>query len=98
MAYWVGVCRLELALDDNFSLKGKRSVLKRLIQRTRNRFNVAMAEVDMADVHTRGVVGFSVIGNDRRFVNSCIDKIVDFIEELGEAPIIDCRFQIEDYG
>ncbi len=57
---WVGVCRLELGLDDNFSLKGKRSVVKRTIQRMRNRFNLAMAEVDDADVHTRAVLGFAL--------------------------------------
>ncbi len=95
---WVGVCRLELGLDDNFSLKGKRSVVKRTIQRMRNRFNLAMAEVDDADVHTRAVLGFAVVGNDKRFVNSCIDKIIDAVEELGTAPIIGVHFDIENYG
>lgn len=95
---WVGVCRVELGIDDNFSLKGKRSVVKRVIQRTRNRFNVAMGEVADTDVLTRAVLGFAVVGNDKRFVNSCIDKIIDSIEELGTAPIIGCQFEIEDYG
>ncbi len=94
---FVGVCRLDLSIEDNFSLKGKRAVVKRVIQRTRNRFNIAMAEVDDNDVHSRAVLGFAVVSNDKRFVNSVLDKVIDFIEELGDAPIEDVRYQIEQY-
>ncbi len=93
----VGACRVVLGLHDNHSLKGKRGVVKRVIQRCRNRFNVGMSEVDDNDVLTRAVVGFVVVGNDRRFVNSVIDKVLDFIEELGDAPIEDSQFSIEQY-
>ena len=42
----IGVMELELALYDNESLKAKRSAVKRIIHRTQNKFNVAMAEVE----------------------------------------------------
>ena len=96
---YIGVCRLDLGLDDNFSLKGKRSVVRRVIQRTRNKFNVAMAEVgDNNDVLTVATLGFTVIGNERGFVNSMVDKIVDFVEELSEAPLLNAQVQIDQYG
>ena len=98
MAMYVGACELVLGLSGNDSLKGKRSVVKSVIQRTRNRFNVAMAEVDDNDVHGRAVLGFAVVGNDKRFVNSVIDKIVDFVEETGLAPIESAQFQIDRYS
>ena len=98
MPMYVGACELVLGLSGNDSLKGKRSVVKSVIQRTRNRFNVAMAEVSDNDVHGHAILGFAVVGNDKRFVNSCVDKIIDAIEELGTAPIIGCQFEIEDYG
>ena len=41
----VGICRVVLALPWNDSLKGKRSVVKRILERARVRFNVAAAEV-----------------------------------------------------
>ncbi|MFT5429879.1 MAG: hypothetical protein ACI9OJ_000552 [Myxococcota bacterium] len=98
-AFFVGVCRVDLSLQDNFSLKGKRSVVRRVIARTRNQHNIAMAEVgDNNDVLTRATIGFSIVGNDKRFVNSCIDTVLNFIEEMGEAPIIDSTFEIEQYG
>ena len=93
----VGVCRLELGLGDNFSLKGKRSVIRSVIARTRRRFNVAMAEVDDNDFLGHAVLGFVVVGNDSRFVNSCVDKIVDFVDNIGDAPVADYDFEILTY-
>ncbi|MEC8025967.1 MAG: DUF503 domain-containing protein [Myxococcota bacterium] len=97
MPVFVGVCRFELWIDDNESLKGKRSVVKRTIQRTRNRFNCAMAEVDDNDILTRAVLAYTVVGNERRFVNSMISKINDFIEDLGTAPVGYVVFEIDQY-
>ena len=97
MPVFVGVCRFELWIDDNESLKGKRSVVKKTIQRTRNRFNCAIAEVDDNDILTRAVLAYTVVGNERRFVNSMISKINDFIENLGTAPVGDVIFEIDQY-
>jgi uncharacterized protein YlxP (DUF503 family) len=97
--FFVGVCRVDLALHGNFSLKGKRSVVRSVIARTRNQHNIAIAEVgDNNDVLTRATIGFSIVGNDKRFVNSCVDKVLNFIDEIGEAPIIDSTFEIEQFG
>jgi len=93
----IGVCRLELDLMDNHSLKGKRSVVKRVIQRIRNRFNVAMAEVDGLDHHTVAVLGFVVVGNEKPFVNRQVDTILNAVEGLGLAPIRDSHYVIEQY-
>ena len=93
----VGVCQVVLALYDNGSLKGKRSVVRRVIQRTRNRFNIAIAEVADNDVHEHAVLGFAIVGNDRSFINSRVDKILNFIDDLGDAPIADHDFEIVSY-
>jgi len=46
----IGVCRLQLILPDNHSLKGKRSVVRSICARVRQTFNVAIAEVEDQDV------------------------------------------------
>ena len=56
----IGVCRFELVLEDNCSLKGKRSVIRPLVAHVRQRFNVAIAEVDDHDDWERAVLGFAV--------------------------------------
>jgi uncharacterized protein YlxP (DUF503 family) len=76
----VGVARVALHLAENSSLKGKRMVVKSVVQRVRNRFNVAIAEIDTQDaweVITLGIVGVS---DDPRHTNEMLSKVIDFIE------------------
>jgi len=60
-------------------------VLRRVKDRVRNKFNVAIAEVDEQDVWQRGVVGLALVGNDRRFVESALDEVVRFVRDLAET-------------
>ncbi|HOI09554.1 MAG TPA: DUF503 domain-containing protein [Myxococcota bacterium] len=90
----VGTCRITLAIPETESLKGKRSVVRRVIARVRATFNVAIAEVDDLDAHDTAVLGFAVVGNDHRFVNQVLDKVVDHIEGLHLAEVEDHAFEI----
>ncbi len=90
----IGTVKIELHIAQNRSLKGKRSVVKKVIERTRSRFNVSMAEVDKQDIHSRAVLGFAVVGSDNRYVNGSVDKILDFIEGLAVAEVISENIEI----
>jgi len=85
----VGICRLTLSIPGNDSLKGKRKIVRSILERARSRFNVAAAEVAEMDVHRRAVLGFSVVSNDNRHANSMLDQIVAFVEGAGEALVVD---------
>ena len=93
----VGICKVQLEIEDNFSLKGKRSIVRRVKDRVRNRYNVAIAEVDDLDAHDLATLGFAVVGNDHADINSRIDKIIGFIEELDLAPVGMYDFDIVHY-
>lgn len=90
----VGVCRVAFALPGNASLKGKRSVVRRIIDRTRAKFNAAVAEVDDLDAHRRAVIGVCVVSNDTRHANSMLDHISVFMSGLTEAVITDRTLEI----
>jgi uncharacterized protein len=90
----VGVCCLRLALHDVFSLKEKRSIVKKIIERVRNRFPVSIAEVGDNDIWQCAQIGFSMAGNDRAYINSCLDKVIDYVENLYLAEIIDQQMEI----
>ena len=90
----VGVGNITFRLHDCRSLKGKRKIVKAIISRTRNRFNMSMAEIGSNDIYQRAEIGFAVIGNDRQRVNSKVDKIFNFAEDLGLAEIIDSEMEI----
>lgn len=93
----VGIMELTLALYDNESLKDKRSVVRRVIQRSRNTFNVAAAEVEDLDFSDRATLGFVAVGNDHRYVQGLLDKLEGFIDRLALADIIDAEKTIEHY-
>ncbi len=90
----VGVVRLALRIPHNRSLKGKRSVVKRVIERTRTRFNVSIAEVGEQDAYGRADLGCVVVGSDHRYVNGALDKILDFIAGLDVAEIVSESIEI----
>jgi uncharacterized protein YlxP (DUF503 family) len=83
-------------LPESHSLKDKRMVLRRIKDRTRQKFNVAIAEVGDGDVWQSALVGFAVIANQRRFVESMVEKIVNFID--AEAKITDEERDFVQYG
>ncbi|MFQ5465902.1 MAG: DUF503 domain-containing protein [Thermodesulfobacteriota bacterium] len=85
----VGVCHLALRFHDCRSLKDKRQRLKSIIGRVRNRFNVSAAEVAALDRWQRAEVGIVAVGADSAFVNSVLDRVLDYVEVLHTGEILD---------
>lgn len=94
----VGACRVHLFLPENDSLKGKRAVVKRLLDRVRARFNVAAAEVGNLDDHERSELGFVVVSNDSRHANSMLDKIAEFCEQNATCEIAGVHVELVPMG
>ncbi len=90
----VGILTLQLHLHGTQSLKEKRSIVRRILSRTQNKFNVSAAEVDYNDMVGRAQLAFVTVGNDNRFVNSVMDKVLDFVESLMLAEIVDQRIEV----
>ncbi len=90
----IGICHLDVIIPENRSLKGKRQVLKKIIDRVRNRFNISIAEVGDNELWQRSQLGMSLVGNDRRFVNSYLDRVVNFIEAMNIVDIAHSELEI----
>jgi uncharacterized protein YlxP (DUF503 family) len=90
----VGIGNITFRLHACRSLKEKRKVVKSIVTRIRNHFNASVAEVGSNDVYQRAEIGIALVGNDSGFINSKIDKIFNFAEELGLAEIIDTDLEI----
>ena len=94
----VGVCKITLRIPENMSLKGKRQVLKSVISRVRNKFNVAVAEVDDNDAWQMATVGICYISNNKRHSNQVLSRVVNFIEvSRFEIEILDYEIEIIDF-
>ena len=90
----IGVCKLDLLIPENHSLKGKRHVLRKLTDRVRHRFNVAISEVGDNDLWQRAQMGFCAVGNDRRHINSSLDKVINFIEQMNLVEMLQTEIEI----
>ena len=94
----VAVGKVGLRIPENMSLKGKRQVLKSITSRIRNRFNVAVAEVDDNDNWRIATIGICCLSNDRRHSNQVISRVVNFIEKgRFEIELLDYEIEIIDF-
>jgi uncharacterized protein YlxP (DUF503 family) len=93
----VGVCTVTLVLHDSHSLKDKRQVLKSVIEKVRNRFNVSVAETGSNDLWQRAEIGIAAVGNDKAFVNSVLDKVLNFIEGMHLAEVTDSGIELLNF-
>ena len=90
----VGVARVSFHLHGNRSLKEKRRIVKSLIEKSKHRFNVAIAEVGDQDLHQRSTIGIAVVGNDSRLLNSLLDQIITYMDSLQLADLIDQEIEL----
>ena len=89
----VGVLQVEISIPDAMSLKDKRQVVKSLKDRIAHGHNVSIAEVGALDEHRRSIIGVAMVGNDKRYVEGALSKLVDFVRTVPQASLID--YQIE---
>ena len=90
----VGVRIIEVFIIDSRSLKEKRGILRRIIHRAKNKFNISIAEIGDQNSWKRGRIGFAVVGNERNFVNSMMDNILSFIEDLQLVEVVSSKMEI----
>ncbi len=90
----VGTGKIKFKLYGVNSLKEKRSIVKAIINRIKNQFNISIAETDFNDSHLWAQIGFSIVGNDSRVVNSKLDKVFNMADDMGLAQITDTQMEI----
>lgn len=94
----IGSGVIELWIADSHSLKDKRAVLRSIIKRAQNEFNVSIAEVGDNDQWRRAKIGFAMIGNDQRYINGKIDHLLNFIEQMQIAEVIHSKIEITGFS
>ena len=90
----VGTLKIGFYLPGNRSLKGKRKVVRSMVDKVKSRFNVAIGEVGSNDMWQKIELGISTVGNDRRHVDSSLNHVFSFLESLNKAQIIETDMEI----
>lgn len=83
----VGSLRVSLHLYSCHSLKEKRRPRRMLLDRARNRFGVAAAEVDDQDTWNLLTLGFAAVGPDKAQVEKVLRQVLDLVAESGEGAV-----------
>jgi uncharacterized protein YlxP (DUF503 family) len=90
----VGILSVSVHIPGSQFLKDKRQVIKSLIEKTRNRFNVAMAEIGDQDLWQKALFGVVCIANEKKIVNQMLDKVLNFIRSVPLISLIDYQIEI----
>jgi len=90
----VGYGIIQLRIPTSGSLKGKRSVLNKILKRAQNEFNISIAQVGRLNDHQTAEIGFAITGNESRFINGKIDHLLRFIDDLKVAEILNSKIEM----
>jgi uncharacterized protein len=85
---------ITLIIPENDSLKGKRRVLKSLIERVRHKFEAAVAEVGDNELWQKARIGVALVGNDSHLLEARLQQIMKFMENQHLAEIIDSQVEL----
>lgn len=90
----IGTAKIYLRAEWVHSLKEKRTIVKSIIGKTKNKFNVSIAEIEKQDVHQHIVIGIACVSNETNHANSMIQNVVSFIERITDATLEDVYIEI----
>lgn len=82
------ICNIEIYIYESNSLKDKRKVLKSLINRLRERYNISISETDYNEKWNRAIVSVAHISNSGVLGDQTMDKVIDFMERDGRVEIV----------
>jgi uncharacterized protein YlxP (DUF503 family) len=90
----IGAMIIEFHIHENQSLKGKRKIVRSMVDKVKSKFNVAIAEIGSNDKWQKIELGVSAVGNDRRFIDSSLANVLTFLDSLYLAEVTNSRIEI----
>ena len=91
------VMKVSLKADWAHSLKEKRMVVKSIIAKLQNKFNISVGEIENQDIHNLITIGIAGISLDAKVCDSTIENIINYIEEITDAEIINIEQEVNIY-
>jgi uncharacterized protein YlxP (DUF503 family) len=83
----IATLTVTLHLAEGSSLKDKRQVVRSLVETTRRKFNVSIAEVADLDLWRRATLGVACVSNHAAHANRVLDKVLDYLESNPEISV-----------
>ncbi|MDI3536715.1 MAG: uncharacterized protein PWP16_1711 [Eubacteriaceae bacterium] len=83
----IGSMTLRIDVPWVHSLKEKRQIVKSLIAKGRQKFNISLAEVSAQDYHQSIVLGMACVTNETRVADRTMEQVLKFMEENSEGEV-----------
>ena len=94
MASVIGYLELEIHIPHAHSLKEKRAVVKRILERLKSKFNVSVSEIGEQDRWQKSLIAVVTVGTSTKVVDATLEKSVEFVEELFPGFVVGYRKEI----
>ena len=76
------------------SLKTKRGIVKSILARARNTFNVSAAEVDLQDLHGEALLGFVTVSESRVLARKTLEQLEEWlVEERPDVEVVSVEIE-----
>ncbi len=85
----IGFLLLDIHFPLSHSLKEKRKRLNKIKDRFKNRFNVALAELEYQDKWQRAKIGIVTINTQKKVIESLFNRIIIEADENLDGEILD---------
>jgi uncharacterized protein YlxP (DUF503 family) len=92
---YVGSLRVRLLVRESRSLKDKRQVVLSIKDRLKNRFNVAVAEVEAQDQRQLVVLGLATVGSESAPVRAALEQVVAALRVHPVAELLDHQVEVD---
>ena len=86
--WFIGTGTIELEVTDAITLKDKRQVVKSLLDRLRDRFNISAAEVDHLNSPRFATLALAAVANEHARVHQVLEQAVDLVESEPRAVVL----------
>lgn len=91
----IAICKITLHFHNSGSLKHKRSILKSIMTKVKNKFNVSIAEIDSLDLWQKATLGIACVNTDSAHAHETLSRVVNLIEKnLNQGYIINYGIEI----
>jgi uncharacterized protein YlxP (DUF503 family) len=90
----ISLCEITLRFPGVLSLKEKRSMLKSLLSRLRQRFNISVAEVGEQDKWQLSLIAVACVSADSAMAHQLTEQVLHFIERADNIEVVRVSRQI----
>ncbi|MCF8106310.1 MAG: DUF503 domain-containing protein [Desulfohalobiaceae bacterium] len=90
----IGTLKIEFRLHGICSIKEKRGIANSLKQKLRNKFNVALSEIDGQDSLQTLQLALVTVSTESRRVQTTLNKALAMIEAISPEEIVDVQTEV----